>query len=161
MKIYTKTGDQGMTSLALGERVGKDDIRIEVNGEIDELDSILGVAASFMEDEACVSEIHHVQKLLMLLMSAVAMAPISKNMEMLSEEIERMEKQIDEAVEDGLFNFVLPGGSKAQSFLHLARSKARTCERRLYTMNREYPLDDDVLRYMNRLSDWLFALAIK
>lgn len=165
MKIYTKTGDSGTTSLMSGCRVEKDDIRIEVNGEIDELTSALGLAVSFAEDEAAGEMLRHVQRQLMSVMAIVAsdaskpMVP-QERLEALSEDVGQMEKQIDEWSKEGPFSFVLPGGNHLQAALHVARAKARTCERRLWTMQRSWPVDGRVLMYVNRLSDWLFAMAI-
>ncbi len=161
MKIYTKTGDDGTTSLCNDVRVPKDDIRIEVNGQIDELDSLLGAVVSFISaGDELTAEVRHIQKVLMLIMAAVAFAPEERNLERLEEEVKRLEKQIDSVSEDGLRRFVLPGGGdRAQALLHVARAKARTCERRLWTMNRTVAVNKNVIVYMNRLSDWLFAMA--
>ena len=162
-KIYTKSGDEGMTSLLGGKRVMKNDVRIEANGELDELNSLIGVARSMMnEDDACRGELEDIQRALMAVMSHVASSGENtdalKNIQMLTAE---MEKHIDDCMANGNFGFVLPGSNQLSAFLHLARSKARTTERRLWTVNQQYPLNADAMKFINRLSDYLFALAIE
>jgi cob(I)alamin adenosyltransferase len=78
----------------------------------------------------------------------------------LMEATEQLEHRIDELSDDKKFHFVLPGGTLLSACLHLARSHTRTCERRLWTLNRSYPIDINILKYMNRLSDYFFALAL-
>lgn len=95
MKIYTKTGDDGTTSLCNDVRVPKDDIRIEVNGQIDELDSLLGAVVSFISaGDELTAEVRHIQKVLMLIMAAVAFAPEERNLERLEEEVKRLENKL-------------------------------------------------------------------
>jgi len=161
-KIYTKTGDAGMTSIRGGERVMKNDIRIETNGELDELNSLIGVVRSMMlEDDARRENMERVQRALMAVMSYVAS---SGNYEKLILEdlpplVADMEEQIDRLMCDCKFCFVLPGSNQLSAFMHLARSKARTAERRLCVVNQKYPLSPDVMKFINRLSDYLFAMA--
>jgi len=161
-KIYTKKGDGGQTSLRQGLRVSKDDIRIEANGEIDELNSIIGVVTALLdEDREQKEELQDIQTRLMRMMSAIAMPgkdPV--NDLSLMKATEQLEHRIDELSDDKKFHFVLPGGTLLSACLHLARSHTRTCERRLWTLNRSYPIDKNILKYMNRLSDYFFALAL-
>jgi len=162
-QIYTKTGDGGETSLRHGVRVAKDDIRIECNGQIDQLNALLGVVRSMMqaEDDAALL-IHAIQRELMVVMSHIATPEGESNPRPLhSEELtQQMEQAIDRArTEKG---FVVPGGgSQFSAFLHLARTQARTAERRLWTLSRQYAVERPVLSMMNRLSDYLFVLAIE
>ena len=160
-QIYTKTGDEGMTSLREGVRVPKDDPRIEVNGQIDQLNALLGVVRSLLADDAANFQlIHAVQRELMTVMSHIATPEGSANpRELHAQEItEQLERAIDNADYQG--GFVVPGGgSQLAAFIHLARTQARTVERRLWALNREHPIDGAILMMMNRLSDYLFVLA--
>ena len=162
-QIYTKTGDEGMTSLRDGVRVPKDDPRIETNGQIDQLNAHLGVVRSMldeMQDVASLQLIHAVQRELMVVMSHIATPEGSVNpRELHAYEIAaQLEQAIDNADYQG--GFVVPGGgSQLAAFIHLARTQARTVERRLWSLNREHPVDNDILVMMNRLSDYLFVLA--
>ncbi|MBP3757457.1 MAG: cob(I)yrinic acid a,c-diamide adenosyltransferase [Prevotella sp.] len=160
-KIYTKTGDQGETSLREGVRVAKDDPRIETNGQLDQLNSLLGVVRTMLKDDGDSSQlIHTVQRELMTVMSHVATPEGHSNPRPLHsvELTQRMEQVIDAAQTAG--GFVIPGdGSTLSAFIHLARTQARTVERHLWTLNRQYAIDESILVMMNRLSDYLFVLA--
>ena len=162
-QIYTKTGDEGMTSLRDGVRVPKDDPRIEANGQIDQLNAHLGVVRSMLDetqDFASLQLIHAVQRELMVVMSHIATPEGSVNPRELHthEIVAQLEQAIDNADYQG--GFVVPGGgSQLAAFIHLARTQARTVERRLWSLNREHPVDNGILVMMNRLSDYLFVLA--
>ena len=162
-QIYTKTGDEGMTSLRNGVRVPKDDPRIEINGQIDQLNAYLGVVRSMLnetQDMASRQLIHAVQRELMTVMSHIATPEGSVNPRELhvAEITAQLEQVIDRSDYQG--GFVVPGGgSKLSAFVHLARTQARTVERRLWSLHRDHPVDGDVLVMMNRLSDYLFVLA--
>ena len=160
-QIYTKTGDEGMTSLRDGVIVPKDDPRIEVNGQIDQLNAHLGIVRSMLDPDDTNREIiHAVQRELMTAMSHVATPEGSVNpRELHAVEITaRLEQAIDAADYQG--GFVVPGGgSQLSAFVHLARTQARTVERCLWSLNREHPVNNDILVMMNRLSDYLFVLA--
>ena len=162
-QIYTKTGDEGMTSLRDGVRVPKDDPRIETNGQIDQLNAHLGVVRSMLDetqDVASLQLIHAVQRELMVVMSHIATPNGSVNPRELhaQEIIAQLEQAIDRADYQG--GFVVPGGgSQLAAFIHLARTQARTVERRLWSLNREHPVNNDIMVMMNRLSDFLFVLA--
>lgn len=162
-QIYTKTGDEGMTSLRDGVRVPKDDPRIETNGQIDQLNAYLGVVRSMLnetQDMASRQLIHAVQRELMTVMSHIATPEGSVNPRELhaAEITAQLEQAIDRSDYQG--GFVVPGGgSKLSAFVHLARTQARTVERRLWSLHRDHPVDGEVLVMMNRLSDYLFVLA--
>ena len=160
-QIYTKTGDQGQTSLRGGLRVAKTDPRIEVNGQIDQLNAWLGVVRSLLgDDEVNRKLIHQVQQALMVVMSHIATPEGCVNPRELhaGEITAELEQAIDRADYQG--GFVVPGGgSQLSAFVHLARTQARMVERRLWSLNREHPVNNDVLVMMNRLSDYLFVLA--
>ena len=160
-QIYTKTGDEGLTSLREGVRVAKDDPRIETNGQIDQLNACLGVVRSMLgDDEENRDLIHAVQRELMTVMSHLATPDGSENPRELhaAEITSQLERAIDQANFQG--GFVVPGGgSQWSAFIHLARTQARTVERRLWSLNREHPVGSAVLVMMNRLSDYLFVLS--
>lgn len=160
-QIYTKTGDEGLTSLREGVRVAKDDPRIETNGQIDQLNACLGVVRSMLgDDEENRDLIHAVQRELMTVMSHLATPDGSENPRELhaTEITSQLERAIDQANFQG--GFVVPGGgSQLSAFIHLARTQARTVERRLWSLNRKHPVGSAVLVMMNRLSDYLFVLS--
>ena len=160
-QIYTKTGDEGMTSLRDGVRVPKDDPRIEANGLIDQLNAHLGIVRSMLgDDEENARLILAVQRELMVVMSHIATPEGSVNPRELHthEIVAQLELAIDNVDYQG--GFVVPGGgSQLAAFIHLARTQARTVERRLWSLHREHPVDNGILVMMNRLSDYLFVLA--
>lgn len=162
-KVYTKTGDKGMTSLRNGVRVAKDDVRIEANGTIDLLNALIGKLVAMPEvGEDWKSFLQEIQQELMVVMSHIATPPGKTNPRQLHVEelTERMEQMIDELNAKALAEgFVLPGGSVASAEIHIARAIARQSERRLWTVNREYPVHPAIMCFMNRLSDFLFVLA--
>ncbi len=145
MKIYTKTGDKGQTSLGNGKRVSKSDPRIWLVGEIDELSSVLGLAG----------ELEEIQHDLFIISSCVAgrdedLNFLKKRVTDFEKEIDSLDKKLPE-----LHNFILPGGTQRAGFLHLARSVCRRVERRVAELGTQAEL----LVYLNRLSDLLFTLA--
>ena len=152
-----------MTSMRDGVRVPKDDLRIETNGQIDQLNAQLGVVRSMLDetqDVAALQLILTVQRELMTVMSHIATPDGSVNpRELHAQEITaQLERAIDSSNYQG--GFVVPGGgSQLSAFIHLARTQARSVERRLWSLHREHPVDRDVLAMMNRLSDYLFVLA--
>ena len=160
-QIYTKTGDEGMTSLRDGVRVPKDDPRIKTNGQIDQLNAHLGVVRSMLGDDDANREIiHSVQRELMTVMSHIATPEGSVNPRELhaAKITSELERAIDQADFQG--GFVVPGGgSQLAALIHLARTQARTVERRLWSLHRQHPVDSTILVMMNRLSDYLFVLA--
>ena len=164
-QIYTKTGDSGQTSLRGGERVEKDDPRIEVNGQIDHLNALLGVVRASLRENgnpADASLLLDVQGELMVVMSHIATPEGCVNPKSLhaDELTQQMEQAIDRLTTTKPTGFVLPGKDLTSAFTHLARTQARTVERRLWTLHRQYTVNSGVLKMMNRLSDYLFALAL-
>ena len=165
-KIYTRTGDTGETGLADGSRVRKDHPRIEAIGDVDELNSMLGVLLAELEDQqAHIPELASVidvlapcQHRLFDLGGELAM-PDYRALDY--DEIERLEQAIDTWNEElgPLENFILPGGSRAVALAHTARSIARRAERRCQTLNLSEPLEGVGMAYLNRLSDLLFVAA--
>ena len=163
-KVYTKTGDEGLTSLRNGVRVPKDDIRIEANGTIDLLNSLIGKLRVMPEvSDEWKSYLQDIQKELMTVMSHVATPQDKSNPRTLhvDELTERLEIKMDEVMArmEEHTHFILPSGSLASAEIHIARTIARQAERRLWTVNREYPVDPSVMRFMNRLSDFLFVMT--
>ncbi|MDR3117996.1 MAG: cob(I)yrinic acid a,c-diamide adenosyltransferase [Mediterranea sp.] len=164
-RIYTRTGDRGTTGIHGGQRVDKDDIRIEANGCIDELNAAIGIIRSLLPAEHAWQEmLRHIQYEIMTVMSHVATpsAIREKNPNILSgnlaayceQQIDRMAAQL----EDNSY-FVLPGSAPVSAQCHFARTVARRSERRLWTLNRKDPLPHEILAFINRLSDLLFVMA--
>lgn len=161
-KIYTKTGDRGITSIAGGERVEKDDIRIEVNGTIDELNSIIGIIRSMMATEHPWQQLlYQIQRGLMETMQSIATPEVKKQEGFppsLSNLCEKTMDNIMATLKEANF-FILPGGTTLSAHLHLARTVTRRAERRLWTMNKTHAVDENILLFFNRLSDLFFVLA--
>ena len=173
MKIYTKTGDAGTTALFGGSRVPKHNIRIESYGTVDELNSIIGIIRSHEIDEHSKNILVQIQKKLFTIGSTLATDPkkavLKSGKERLKIEkvneghIELLEKEMDtmNAELPELTHFILPGGNAAVSYCHIARTVCRRAERRTTLLNETETLDPLVLKYLNRLSDYLFVLARK
>lgn len=163
MKLYTRMGDQGQTSL-IGGRVSKDDIRVESYGTIDELNSFIGLAAAELDTE-CMAEIkEELFKIQHKLFDCGGeLANVSKTKEgMLKEEyVEFLEQRIDVYTQEVpvLERFILPGGSKASAYVHAARTIARRAERQIVRLMKSEEIPAVTLKYINRLSDYLFAVA--
>ena len=163
MKIYTKKGDTGNTSLFGGQQVSKNSIRINSYGTVDELNSVLGMASSHKISSATKEMLDIVQAQLFVLGADLA-TPISANARIsrISEnEIEYLEKCIDSMEEQlpPLKNFILPGGSQAGAVLHSARTVCRRAERLTVDCSNEEEISSLTIKYLNRLSDFLFVLA--
>lgn len=165
MKIYTRGGDKGKTGIRGGQRVDKDDIRIEANGCLDELNSMIGVVRAFITSEHEWQELlFKVQKEMMVVMSQVATTSgiRHENPNKLDDDIVKYcEEQIDlltNQMEDSDY-FILPGGNLVSSHLHMARTIARRSERRLWTLHKIDQLPDVILKFINRLSDLFFTMA--
>lgn len=164
MKIYTKTGDDGDTGLFGGGRVHKDDVRVEAYGQVDELNSVLGVARA--EGLGVLDElVGEIQSQLFTLGSVLATprdSAAAAHVPKVQESwIATMERAIDsyDLELPALTSFVLPGGSKAAAYLHLARTVCRRAERHVVPLHRAGLVDKLVEVYLNRLSDLLFAMA--
>lgn len=162
--LYTRTGDKGTTSLIDGSRVRKDSLRLEAYGTIDELSSCLGVVAS---DKECPEEISgqltSIQNLLFDVGAYLA-TPVSPGAEPkmdLSRELSRLEGWIDALDESTpkIRAFILPGGSRLSAHCHVARTVCRRVERRILSLSAEEYVDQQLISYINRLSDYLFIAA--
>src|SRR6195952_3341029 len=166
MKIYTKTGDKGLTSLIGGTRVAKHHIRIESYGTVDELNSYIGLIA---DQELTVHDkeiLKQIQDRLFTIGSSLAADPEKSKMvipDLHLEDIELLELEMDAINEQlpELRHFILPGGNNAISFCHIARCVCRRAERLSVHLSEESRVDEKVNIYLNRLSDYLFTLARK
>lgn len=163
MKIYTKKGDTGETSLFGGQRVSKSSKRIDSYGTVDELNSILGMAASFGLSKKGKEWLETIQQQLFVLGADLA-TPKSREVriERIGEdEVNFLEKTIDEMEEslEPLKNFILPGGAPAGATLHFARTVCRRAERLTVETRREEEISGAAIMYLNRLSDFLFVMA--
>ena len=171
-RVYTKTGDKGKTRLAGGQQVWKDSLRVEAYGDVDELNSTIGVVRAFNAEllgnhssaDRLEEELRWMQNKLFDVGGLLATAPgqTFKNMPTVtSREVIRLEKLMDHCQKDlpPLKEFILPGGGKIPSLLHQARTICRRAERICVRLGREEPLDPSLVRFLNRLSDALFVLA--
>ncbi len=165
-KIYTKTGDKGLTGLIGGTRIPKFDIRIEAYGNVDELNSYVGLIRDQAIDENSRTVLIEIQDRLFTIGSLLAEDSKKNKMTLpqISEtDIELLEKEIDamnEHLPEMKF-FVLPGGHTTISFCHVARCVCRRAERCVLRLNEEQPVNELIYKYLNRLSDYLFVLSRK
>lgn len=170
MKIYTKTGDKGETALYGGTRVSKASARVESYGNIDELNSFIGFAKAEIKDEKVISQLKKIQFDLFTLGSESATPTDKLTLAngksrlalMISEkEIEELESWMDayESELAPLQFFILPGGGRAATSLHICRTVCRRAERSLVFLNENETVRPDLIKYLNRLSDYLFMLA--
>jgi cob(I)alamin adenosyltransferase len=164
MKIYTKTGDQGSTSLFGGKRVLKSDLRIDTYGTVDELNSWIGVLRDQPINQNRSSVLVEIQDRLFTIGSILATEPGNTKVKIpaLSEsDITFLEKEMDamDAVLPPMKFFVLPGGHQTISFGHVARTVCRRAERLVIALNQIDPINELVIKYLNRLSDYLFVLC--
>jgi len=164
-KIYTKTGDQGNTSLLGGSRVPKFHLRIEAYGTLDELNSFVGYLRDQLEDENLRNILAEVQDRLFTAESVLAADPeieISRQLPQLQEQdIHLLESEIDRMNESlpPIRSFILPGGHPLVSLAHICRTVCRRAERITIRLSTESPVNPEVIRYLNRLSDYFFVLA--
>lgn len=163
MKIYTKTGDKGKTSLFDGTKVAKFDVRIEAYGTLDELNSLLGYTLSFLSGKkyhSITSELEEIQHDIYAMSSALAlpyMIPVvglNQRVLSLEEIIDKLTKQLPL-----LTQFIIPVGGKGGALLHVARTVSRRAERRIVALHDTQPVDESIIMYINRLSDLLFTMA--
>lgn len=167
MRIYTKTGDSGQTGLLGGPRVSKEDTRVEAYGTVDELNSVLGVCLTVLGEPEVLELLTRIQNHLFDVGSELATPPEARRsaqqrkISVSPEQVEYLEQQIDrlEADLEPLKAFILPGGSAAAAHLHHARGVCRRAERRIVSLHQRTPVNPDLLKYLNRLSDLLFVLA--
>lgn len=167
MKIYTRTGDTGKTSLINNTRVWKDDIRISAYGSVDELNCFLGIAIAQITppkktyQKYLFNLLTNIQKDLFSIGSSLA-DPDSRVLDIdLNKKTKSFEKEIDYMTKQlsPLSNFILPGGGKLGAFLHVARAVSRRAEREVVRLSKEEKVDENLLIYINRLSDLLFTMA--
>lgn len=166
MKIYTKKGDSGTTALFGGRRVPKHHLRIEAYGTVDELNSYIGLLADQAIDNHYRKLLRSIQDRLFTLGSTLAADPEKSNLvvpdiqqadiQLLEDEMDAMDASLPE-----LKNFILPGGHTIVSYCHLARCVCRRAERLVVALKEDSSVPDIVLRYLNRLSDYLFVLGRK
>ncbi|MGA7613647.1 MAG: cob(I)yrinic acid a,c-diamide adenosyltransferase [Thermoanaerobaculia bacterium] len=162
MKIYTKGGDRGETSLIGGGRVSKSDPRIDAYGTVDELNSMIGVARASWDGAPLDGELQKIQSDLFDVGAHLAATasrekfpgPDEERIAALEESIDRMEAELEP-----LKNFILPGGSLTAAYLHLARTVCRRAERLVVALGEEAAVSPSTLVYLNRLSDLLFVAA--
>lgn len=166
MKIYTKSGDKGETSLIYGDRVPKNAERVEAYGTCDEANSFIGLALSYIPSndiwQSFLNTFHMVQTKLFHVGAELA-TPAGKKVgwPILEEDVVQLENAIDQwdSVLPPLTNFILPGGSPAGAALHAARTVVRRAERNAITIRQEEEVNPLVIKYLNRLSDFLFVAA--
>ena len=166
MKVYTKTGDDGTTGLFGGARVPKHHIRIESYGTVDELNSYIGLVRHRDIDPFAKETLAEIQDRLFTIGSILASDPSKSNLDvpdLHESDIEFLEKEIDRMNETlpEMRSFVLPGGNDTISFCHIARTVCRRAERLTVLLNENEPVAPIVIKYLNRLSDYLFVLSRK
>jgi cob(I)alamin adenosyltransferase len=167
MRIYTRTGDDGTTGLIGGTRVQKDDLRLEAYGTVDELNSWIGLIRSQREADKDKSLLIMIQKKLFviggILATDTSKTDLSDKLPCCGEDILLLENEMD-ALLDTLppqTNFILPGGNNIVSYCHLARTVCRRAERRVFGLSKVLDIPPELLKYLNRLSDYLFVLSRK
>jgi cob(I)alamin adenosyltransferase len=165
VKIYTKTGDRGETRLFDGTRVSKHDDRVDAYGAIDELNSFIGAAASFLQDPALSSMLAEIQKDLFSVGAQLADPRFKERQggkfQLSRDRITGLELAIDGFDNElpPLRQFILAGGGHAGAMLHVARTVCRRAERRVVYLSEKVEVNPDVIEYLNRLSDFLFMMA--
>ncbi len=166
MKIYTKTGDAGKTSLIGGTKVLKNDPRIEAYGTVDELNSYIGVVSDHCDEEHAKNILKEIQDRLFTIGSELACDPGKETKmripDLHESDIELLEKEMDkmDAELPQMKNFILPGGMPAVSFMHVARCVCRRAERRCVNLKEnDSKVEPMIIKYLNRLSDYLFMLS--
>ncbi|MGD1840761.1 MAG: cob(I)yrinic acid a,c-diamide adenosyltransferase [Thermonemataceae bacterium] len=166
MKIYTKTGDRGKTSLIGGTRVNKSHVRIEAYGTVDELNSYIGLLRDQAVNTPRKSLLKEIQDRLFTIGALLASDPdknTQKVPDLLESDVNLLEEEIDQMNEalPPLKSFILPGGHTAVSFGHIARCVCRRAERITIRLSEESEVEEIVIKYLNRLSDYLFTLCRK
>ncbi|MFW9806860.1 MAG: cob(I)yrinic acid a,c-diamide adenosyltransferase [Candidatus Thorarchaeota archaeon] len=167
-RIYTRAGDKGKTGLLSGERIDKDNPRVEAYGSVDELGATLGVAKVHASERIALY-INEIQQKLFLINAELATNidslesndPIKNLQRINAEDVENLERIADELSEELplLTNFVIPGGTKAAAFLHVSRTVCRRAERRIVYYASHNPVNEHLIKYINRLSDLLFVMS--
>jgi len=167
MRVYTKTGDDGTSGLIGGTRVEKYDLRLESYGTVDELNSWLGLIRSQPIDQNTREILLSVQNNLFVIGARLATdlskADLAHRLPLRMDEITKLEKEMDRILDQlpPMEHFVLPGGSNTISYCHLARTVCRRAERRVCQLAKEVTIPPELIKYLNRLSDYLFVLSRK
>lgn len=167
MKIYTRTGDDGTTGLIGGTRIKKNHIRLEAYGTVDEINSYIGVVRSQYKELHADSVLEVIQNKLFVIGAHLATEEsdemIKKQLPVEVADILLLEDEMDRMISvlPPLNNFILPGGSQASSFCHVARTVCRRAERRIVELGEKSNVDSNLVKYINRLSDYLFVLSRK
>lgn len=166
MKIYTKTGDKGTTSLVGGTRISKADLRLDTYGTVDELNAYMGLVRDQPINETRRDFLKYIQDRLFTIGSILASEPDNKKHfipDLLEEDITALEQAMDDmtATLPEMRFFILPGGHPSISIAHVARTVCRRAERLVITLNQTEFVEEEVIRYLNRLSDYLFILSRK
>ena len=167
MKIYTKTGDGGTTSLIGGERVSKCDLRVEAYGSVDELMAFMALLTDELVDDARTANmVEELQQITSQLMTVSALFAVGKGGEdkvkpIAEEQIEGLERSIDAMQQElpAITKFTIPGGNRAVSLCHVCRTVCRRSERAALRAGEVYAVDSSATRYLNRLSDYLYTLG--
>lgn len=164
IKIYTKTGDKGQTSLYDGKRVDKNSTRVESYGTVDELNSNIGFARTFCEDADIKDILFKIQRSLFNVAGELATEDAESFPERVGEkDIQWLEQIIDHYLDlmnrDEVFQFIIPGSNPFCAALHVSRTVCRRAERRILTLTDEAPIRAELIKYINRLSDTLYTLA--
>ena len=162
-KIYTKTGDGGDTALGDGERVLKDSLRVSAYGNVDELNASIGIITLYANTELK-RKLKNIQNDLFDIGADLCVPISEKNKDRLrlsTNQIETLELEIDEMnrILEPLNSFVLPGGCRSATFLHMARTICRRAERSVVSLRSQEEINNNTLIYLNRLSDWLFVAS--
>lgn len=166
-KVYTKTGDKGTTGLIGGVRISKSHVRLEAYGSIDELNSFIGLLDSIVIDDHIKSTLTRIQSNLFTIGSYLATdqtnTPLSQFAKLKEGETEYIEKEIDTILDElpERHGFVLPGGCQSASMSHVCRTICRRAERRIIGLSEKANVGEDIISYVNRLSDFFFVLAKK
>lgn len=166
MKVYTKRGDQGTTQLIGGTRVLKSSLRLESYGTVDELNSYMGLLRDLIQNEELEEQILEIQDRLFTIGSHLASDPnnsVMKLPEITTDDVELLEKWIDKLFEEfePLRMFVLPGGHPVVSHCHIARCVCRRAERVCVDLNQTEEVEPIIIKYLNRLSDYIYTLSRK
>lgn len=166
-KVYTKTGDEGNTSLVGGIRISKADVRLEAYGTVDELNSHIGLLDAYVTDETIDAVLTRIQSDLFIVGTHLAtdqsQTPLYPSAILPEGEIEYIEKEIDKILAElpEKLGFVLPGGSISASQAHVCRTVSRRAERYVIRLSQEATVGKEILQFLNRLSDYFFVLAKK
>lgn len=161
-RIYTRSGDRGKTALGDGSRVSKAAKRVEAIGQVDEINAVIGLAR-LHTPSAITEDLSHIQNDLFDIGADLCMPDLTATdcLRITAAQVEWLEKKIDTMNTElkPLHSFVLPGGTEAAAFLHLARVVTRRAERVIVEVSNKEPLRPEIIQYVNRLSDYLFVLS--